>query len=209
MTAGVSLLHFFRLRWAENLEMRFVDAAAPEVRQSGVLQERHDGIRWRDMGWRCWSMVVEGDSLSAAWREDLNRPMAQTVVERWRVSIDAIDNSNWPGARPRPQVTDVIRHDAWRVVRKAQWTGAGTISCELTDAADIQSSVVPARGFSTTRCPWLYRGPECGYNGSGAWSFDGQPVSDRADDRCARTLAACRLRFPGNEIGFGGLLTER
>ena len=64
--------------------------------------------------------------------------------------------------------------------------------------------VSPQR-FLSQCCPFEYRGPLCGYTGSG-YTIDGEPTTKEGpSDICSRTTAACKLRF-GNKIPFGGIL---
>lgn len=45
-----------------------------------------------------------------------------------------------------------------------------------------------------SHCPWIYRGPECGYTGPA--------VSE--PDVCGKTLADCKKRFGNTALPFGG-----
>lgn len=55
------------------------------------------------------------------------------------------------------------------------------------------------------RCPYVYRGPECGYTGSARFTIDNASTAVAAEDRCNKSISACALRFFPAPLRFGGL----
>lgn len=80
---------------------------------------------------------------------------------------------------------------------------------DLTSPYDMDGIMIPPR-VTQSVCYWAQRGwyrsgKGCGYNGSLMFDKDNQPVSDPAQDYCAGTVTACKIRFgEDNEIDFGG-----
>lgn len=74
----------------------------------------------------------------------------------------------------------------------------------LGSAFDVEGITLPAR-VMVRSCTWIYRSPECSYAGSAKYTLDGNVTQDPNQDFCAKTLAACELRFGvGNVLPFGG-----
>lgn len=120
-----------------------------------------------------------------------------------------LDAVNFPGGvNPTADPTQSLPPEVWYFDRKAQ-EDAQTMKYELCAALDLISARIPNRQFIQNTCPWIYRGPDCGYTGTAYWDINNTPVSTQAQDVCAKTLAACQLRFPqqGNTsvpMPFGG-----
>lgn len=73
----------------------------------------------------------------------------------------------------------------------------------LSDPFNRQGETLPSRPALRT-CPWAYRGSECGYNGVSMFTSQNQPTLDESLDRCAKTVEACELRFPNQDLPHGG-----
>lgn len=80
---------------------------------------------------------------------------------------------------------------------------------DLTSPYDMDGIMIPPR-ISQSVCYWAQRGwyrsgKGCSYNGALMFDKDNQPVTDPAQDYCAGTATACKLRFGADqELDFGG-----
>lgn len=80
---------------------------------------------------------------------------------------------------------------------------------DLTSPYDMDGIMIPPR-VTQSVCYWAQRGwyrsgKGCGYNGRNMFDKDNNPVTDPAQDFCAGTVTACKLRFgQNNELDFGG-----
>lgn len=104
--------------------------------------------------------------------------------------------------------------DVFRVERKAN-ENAVFIEWELSSAIDQDAKRLPGRVVVRDTCLWRYRVPngaggydysraQCPYTGSAAYDLSNNPTT-AANDACARSLSACRLRFgPNVPLPFGG-----
>lgn len=68
---------------------------------------------------------------------------------------------------------------------------------------DVEGITLPAR-VMVRKCTWIYRSSECGYASTNKFTITNQPTNDSQLDICAKTLSACKLRFPGQPIPYGG-----
>lgn len=204
------LLHFYEIPLAGGWVQRVVDSAGP-------TGER--GVRWRDQGWLTWPVSIDNitaavdgqqPTLTLGWLPAFETLKVGATVVRWRTNLSTIDARNWgdPGTNPvgTPDPDAHRRRETWQVVRRLDRVASGTIRWQLASVLDQRGRQLPSRQLSSTRCPYVYRGPECGYAGQSKWTYDGQPSA--TVDRCARTLAACRLRFPLGTIPWGGVVTD-
>ncbi len=73
----------------------------------------------------------------------------------------------------------------------------------LASPFDLEGVTLPNRPALRT-CPFAYRGSYCGYTGVGAFTRANQVTTDPRQDICAKTIAACELRFPTGNLRFGG-----
>lgn len=56
------------------------------------------------------------------------------------------------------------------------------------------------------RCPFKYRGVNCGWDGPG-FTIDGQPTTKQGpEDVCARTSFSCIIRFGTLDFPYGGVV---
>lgn len=108
-------------------------------------------------------------------------------LRRRRVTIYQCDRRRLSGAAAADLVVE------WEFIASSvQWLGRDAVAIELGvfPAAEV---MVPDRTLQGLRCRWRYRGLHCG------------STSELPD--CERTVAACRLRFPGEALRFGGFPT--
>ena len=119
---------------------------------------------------------------------------------------------------------DPTRHwpaDVWLVDRLAEETKE-RVSWQLASPIDFDGRRLPGRQVLRDVCSWGYRrwvpaaganpgrwdyaAAECPYVGAGTWTDEDAATADPALDRCSRRLSGCKLRFPGEEVPFGGFL---
>lgn len=79
------------------------------------------------------------------------------------------------------------------------------VEFELASKLDLTNLYLPRRQV-TEYCPWVYKGAECGYDGSkGSFDVNDQPTT-LANDVCGKRLSSCQARFEENypHGGFPG-----
>jgi len=77
-------------------------------------------------------------------------------------------------------------------------------------AANFRPDVkVPLRDI-LTRCPWKYRGAECGYNSQNGYFTDlDVRTTDPTKDVCGKRLKSCEIRFGANApLPWGGFIVD-
>ena len=77
----------------------------------------------------------------------------------------------------------------------------------------MQNLRLPKRQI-VEHCPWLYKGTQCGYNGSKCFDVNDVELTgaNKQDlDKCGHKYSSCLVRFSGkNElVPFGGFLNAR
>lgn len=124
-------------------------------------------------------------------------------VIRKRTFAKYLDAVNFPGGlNPTANPDQHLPDEVWYVERKMM-ENRYVIEFELSSAMDLQGVQLPNRQIIQNSCPWAYRGSECGWNG-GYYDAQNNPVSSASQDVCAKTLGACKVRFQGSPIRFGG-----
>lgn len=121
---------------------------------------------------------------------------------RKRTFVKYLDASNFPDGNPNADPNQYLPDEVWFVERKILETRY-VIEFELSSAFDLMGVKLPNRQIIQNSCPWVYRGQECGWNG-GYFDKNNQPCGPQSD-MCAKTLAACKVRFTnGQPVRFGG-----
>ena len=104
-------------------------------------------------------------------------------------------------ANPYADPNQFIPDDLWYVERKVS-ENRYMIEFELSSAFDLMGQQLPSRQIIQNTCSWKYRGVECAWSGA---NYDkNNAASSAANDACAKTLAACKVRFGTQPIRFGG-----
>lgn len=115
-----------------------------------------------------------------------------------------LDTINFPdGINSTADPSQFLPDQTWFVERKVTETRY-SIEFELSSAMDLMGVQLPARQIIQNSCQWGYRSPQCGWSG-GFFNTNNEPCS-QGDDYCAKTLAACKVRFnsQGAPLRFGG-----
>lgn len=94
--------------------------------------------------------------------------------------------------------------DLYYVDRKSS-ENKDTVEFELASPMDLVGVMLPRRQIVQNLCPWIYRGPECGYTGTVYFDANDNSTSVSTQDVCGKRLTSCRLRFGTNKpLPFGG-----
>jgi len=124
-------------------------------------------------------------------------------LTRKRTFAKYLDAVNFPSStNPTADPNQFIADDIWYVERKVS-ENRHIIEFELSSAFDLMGVLLPNRQIIQNSCPWKYRGAECGYAG-GYYNVNNATTSVQADDICAKTLTACKVRFGTSAVRFGG-----
>lgn len=125
-------------------------------------------------------------------------------VIRKRTFAKYLDAVNFPGGvNPTADANQYLPDDIWYVERKVT-EDKKVVEFELSSAFDLMGVQLPNRQVIQNSCPWVYRGPNCGYSGGGYTRDNAPTTANSATDVCNKTLTACRTRFGTSVIRFGG-----
>lgn len=124
---------------------------------------------------------------------------------RRRTFAKYLDAVNFPGGvNPTADPNAAFADEVWYVERKAEESKL-RIEWELSAAWDVDGVQLPRRQIIANTCPWVYRGPECGYTGPAVADLNDIPTEDPTLDQCGKRVASCKLRFgPQGPLPFGG-----
>tara|TARA_R110002020_G_scaffold169692_3_gene359030 strand:- start:1833 stop:2534 length:702 start_codon:yes stop_codon:yes gene_type:complete len=100
-------------------------------------------------------------------------------------------NAHWP-------------NEVWFIQQKSIESKL-SVTFELSTPFDLDGVTLPKRRALRYACPWVYRGPECGYTGVARADAKDQPTSDLAQDKCGKRVKSCKLRYRGSQdLPYGG-----
>jgi len=78
------------------------------------------------------------------------------------------------------------------------------VKFRLGSPFDVDGVTLPARPLLRS-CSWIYRSNECSYVGTQGYDLNNNATSDPTQDQCAKSLAACTIRFGSLvDLPFGG-----
>lgn len=100
---------------------------------------------------------------------------------------------NYVSENPTADPTAEFPREIFYVDRKTLET-RDVIEFELASAFDLVGVRAPKRQC-VTRCQWIYRSAECGYNRTVYYDVNDVPVSDPKQDVCGKRLTSCESRF--------------
>ncbi len=125
-------------------------------------------------------------------------------LTRIRTFARFLDAVNFAGGNPTADPTQQLPQEIWFVDRKVA-EDAGVIEYELASALDMVAVFLPRRQYIQNSCPWVYRGPDCGYTGAAMFTNTGVSTNNASLDVCGKRLTDCALRFPPPVLmNFGG-----
>lgn len=125
------------------------------------------------------------------------------IHETFSHYLDAVNFSDGnPLANPNAEMVDI-----WYIDSKSLATDE-EVQFKLSSPVDVSGQQLPGR-MMTNKCTWClrgeYRGADCGYTGTLYFDKFGNPVTNPAQDECAGTVAACKLRQGADsKLTFGG-----
>lgn len=136
---------------------------------------------------------------------DVNDGLIGSKITRKRTYAKFLDAVNFPGGvNPTADPTQYLPDDPWIIERKNS-EDKYMIEWELASPFDVSGVKLPYRQVIQNQCWWVYRSSECGYVGTNYWDVNNNPVTVASQDVCAKTLTACKLRFPQPQnVPFGG-----
>lgn len=115
-----------------------------------------------------------------------------------------LDAVNFPdGLNPDADPEAAFPDDIYFIDRKSSENRHG-VEFELAASLDLAGIQLPRRQIIQNVCVWKYRGGECGYTGDAKFTITDQPTSDPSKDVCGKRLGSCILRFPDQQLPFGG-----
>ena len=167
-----------------------VDAAGFE--QTAVGKLPRPTIRCSNIGGSVGALIREMDGALGA------------RITRKRTLGKYLDAVNFPGGNANADPDAHFEDEIFYLARKADENPI-FIQFELAVAFDVAGVRLPRRQVIAATCQWRYRDPAtCGYAGP---PISNDPVFPGLDpngnDRCGKTLKACKLRFPG-QLPFSG-----
>lgn len=193
----------------------------------GGTNDLRSSVVWKTKTYQPWP--IKADGFEVGTRGPLPRPRLEignvsglvsalarqhddligARVIRRRTYAKYLDAVNFTGGvNPTADPNQGFPDDVFFVERK---TGENktVISFELASSIDLHGFKLPARVITVNVCPWQYRSAECSYAGSNYFDVNGVSVPSLAQDVCAKSVAACKLRFPSGPLPFGGFPAAR
>lgn len=116
--------------------------------------------------------------------------------------LDAVNFTG--GVNITADPTQYFDDEIWIIDRKSAENNI-YLEFELASSFDLPGVLIPGRQFIQNACPWRYRGPDCGYTGSGYFTAADVPTTNSTMDVCGHTLPSCKLRFgTAATLPYGG-----
>ena len=111
--------------------------------------------------------------------------------------------------QPQADPTAILTEADFLIARREQHAPRELVRFALANPIEVDGARLPGRVCLRT-CVWIYRDPDtCGYAGATRFTIDNRRTLVEAEDRCGKSIAACRLRFGNNAVlpfgGFPGL----
>jgi lambda family phage minor tail protein L len=123
----------------------------------------------------------------------------QAKVTRIRTCKKFLDPINFAGGvNPTADPTAKFEDQIWYIDRISK-ENIQLVEFELTSKLDLTNLQLPGRQVQDY-CPWVYRGPECGYTGTRFLDVNDNIVGSSAADVCGKRFNSCRLRFQSQGI---------
>lgn len=109
---------------------------------------------------------------------------------RKRTMLKYLDAVNFPGGvNPDADPDASMADDVFYIDRKAL-EDRDQVHFELSSAADLQGVKIPQRVITKNICPWIYRGPECGFTGIPLYDENDNPIPAPTSPEAISMMAA-------------------
>lgn len=157
----------------------------------------------------CSIETLEISSTGAQSRPVLTMSDTAGIVGTLLGNTDGIEGSKLRVVRTKARYLDsgqtpsvangILQRSDLVVSRISNWIPLDSIALELSSVLDYGGgeTACPARNCNIG-CGVPYRSAACSYAGAAMFTLAGQPTLDPTQDRCAKTLSACKLRFGQN-----------
>lgn len=132
-----------------------------------------------------------------------NDDLVGAKVTRKRTFLKYLDAVNFAAGNALADPNAHYADDVFYVDRKATENKL-LIEWELTSAGDTAGVMLPRRQIVNNVCSWRYRSAECSYAGGAVANANDVLTGSLAEDKCGKRLASCKLRFPNQELPYGG-----
>lgn len=133
--------------------------------------------------------------------------LAGAEVKRIRTLARFLDAENFEGdinpfGTPDPEAS--LPDEIYYIDRKSSETRE-FVEFELAAIFDLANVRLPRRQCLNNICQWIYRGEECGYEGTNYFDENDNSVLTAAEDICGKRLTSCEARFGANaQLPYGG-----
>jgi lambda family phage minor tail protein L len=106
-----------------------------------------------------------------------------------------------------PSTSAILLQSTLIVSRVTSFVPGDRITVECSNPIDSSGEIgIPGR-VAHTKCSVGYRSAYCSYTGSAMFKLDNSSTLDSSEDACAKTLVACRKRFPDGVLPYHGFPT--
>lgn len=137
----------------------------------------------------------QGGLMGALCRQYGNLLGALLIRKRTRACyLDAVNFATGnPDADPNAHVDD----ETW-VFDQVSARNQVHIEWQLSNALDLENTMVPRHQVRAAVCGWEYRGTGCDYAGPPVADAENTPTANAALDQCSLLVSGCKLRFGPN-----------
>lgn len=200
-----------------NENIQYTPEELMQARETGVLPPKEIIFRGEAYGARPFG--ITGISFSSDGKADKPQLTLSNLDSQVSAMIRAYNGmmqakvTIWITAAEFLGANGAVQDGAYRklvyYIERPNFCNQSVARFDLTSPYDMDGIMIPPR-ISQAVCFWAQRGwyrsgKGCGYNGAAMFDKDNNPVSDPAQDFCAGTATACKLRFgENNELDYGG-----
>lgn len=200
-----------------NENIQYTPEELMQARETGVLPPKEIIFRGEAYGARPFG--ITGISFSSDGKADKPQLTLSNLDSQVSAMIRAYNGmmqakvTIWITAAEFLGANGAVQDGAYRklvyYIERPNFCNQSVARFDLTSPYDMDGIMIPPR-ISQAVCFWAQRGwyrsgKGCSYNGSAMFDKDNNPVNDPAQDFCAGTATACKLRFgENNELDYGG-----
>lgn len=104
-----------------------------------------------------------------------------------------LDEINFPFGNPEADPSQHLPDQIWFIDRKTR-EDRMVVEWELASAFDLAGVELPFGQVTKNFCRWVYRSPDCSWNGA-YYTKDDVETGDPQLDVCGKRLSSCKCRF--------------